>query len=125
MRMINPPLILAELKIFSFIFSRVGVPCFTLKYDRRAFTFGQIGVGIGMCDRTERYINASCPFDISETSCPSHVRSARQVNFHVFRPEKRIPAGKAFLSVCCASAATTSILFIGKCGKVRNRCSTP
>jgi hypothetical protein len=27
MRMINPPLVLAKLKIFSFIFSRVGVSC--------------------------------------------------------------------------------------------------
>jgi hypothetical protein len=47
-----------------------------------------------MRDRTERYRNASCPSDISETLCPSRVRPARQVTFHFFWPEKRIPAGK-------------------------------
>jgi hypothetical protein len=77
-----------------------------LQYDRRSFTFGQIGVGIGMRDRTERYGNASCTSDISKISCPSHVRPARQVTFCVFRPEKRIPVGNTYLSVFCASGAT-------------------
>jgi hypothetical protein len=35
-----------------------------------------------------------------------------------------IPAGKLYLSVFCASGATNSILFVGKCRKSRNRCST-
>jgi hypothetical protein len=34
--------------------------------------------------------------DISETLCPSRVRPARQVLFHVFRPERRTPAGKMY-----------------------------
>jgi hypothetical protein len=93
-----------------------------LQYNSRSFTVGQIEVGFGMRDRTQRYINAACPFAISETSCPSHVRPVRQVS-HVFRPEKRIMAGKVYLSVGCALGATTSILFAGKCGKLHNQCS--
>jgi hypothetical protein len=84
MRMINPLLILSELKLYSFIFSRVGVSCPPLQYDRRSFTVGHIGVRIGMCGRAQRYRKASCPFNISETSCLSHVRPMRQVIFHVF-----------------------------------------
>jgi hypothetical protein len=117
-------LILSELKIVSFIFSRVGVSCPLLQYDRRSFTVGHIGFGIGMHDRAQRYRNASCPFDISETSCLSHVRPARQVTFHVFWSEKRVPTGKMYISVRCASGSTTNILFSGKCGKLRHRWST-
>jgi hypothetical protein len=36
------------------------------------------------------------PLDISETLCPSRVRKTRQVLFHVFRPERRTPAGKMY-----------------------------
>jgi hypothetical protein len=77
-----------------------------------------------MRGRDQRYINASCPFDISEASCLSHVRPARQVTFHVFQPEKRILTRKKYFSVPCASGATTSILFGGKYGKLRNQWST-
>jgi hypothetical protein len=55
---------------------------------------GQILVGIGMCGSAQSCRNASCPFDINEISCLSHVWPTRQVNFRVFWPEKRIPAGK-------------------------------
>jgi hypothetical protein len=53
-----------------------------------------------MRDCTERYRNASCPSNISEISCPSHVRPARQVTFRVFQPEKSIPAGKKCIFPC-------------------------
>jgi hypothetical protein len=69
-----------------------------------------------MCDRAQRYGDAPCPSEITETSCMSHVRPAPQVTFHVFGPEKCIPSGKYYLSVHCTSGATTSILFSGKCG---------
>jgi hypothetical protein len=72
----------------------------------------------------QRYRNASCPFDINEISCLFHIWPARQVKFRVFRLEKRISAGEAYLSACCALGATTSILFSGKCGKLRSRWST-
>jgi hypothetical protein len=48
--------------------------------------------------------------DISETLCPSRVRPARQVLFHVFLPERRTSAGKSIIS--------------GKCGKLHNPYST-
>jgi hypothetical protein len=48
--------------------------------------------------------------DISETLCPSRVRPARQVLFHVFLPERRTPAGKSIIA--------------GKCGKFYNPYST-
>jgi hypothetical protein len=100
------------------------ISCSPLKYDHRSLTVGHIRVGTGMRGRDQRYIPASCPFDIGDISCLSHVRPARQVHFHVFRPEKRMPTGKWYLSVCCASGATTSILFGGKYGKLGNRWST-
>jgi hypothetical protein len=68
MRMINPPLILPELKIFSFIFSCVVVSRWCLVLS----PYRTIEVRISMRYLTQRYINASCPFAISETSCPSH-----------------------------------------------------
>jgi hypothetical protein len=107
---------------FSFLPRRCLVS--PLQYDRRSFAVGKIGVGIGMHDRAQRYINASCPFNISEISCLSRVRPAREVTFCVFRPEKRIPTGKPYLSVRCASGPTTSILFGGKCGELCNMWST-
>jgi hypothetical protein len=48
--------------------------------------------------------------DISETLCPSRVRPARQVLFHVFLPDRRTPAGKSIIA--------------GKCGKLHNPYST-
>jgi hypothetical protein len=61
-----------------------------LQYYRRSYAVGQIGVGIGMYVRSQRYRKALCPFDVSDISCLSHVRPERQVTFRVFRPEKCI-----------------------------------
>jgi hypothetical protein len=110
-----------ELKIFSVFFSRVDVSrsppynnivggyCLDKSRSRLACVTQSQGTQI-----------SRVPLDISETLCPSRVRPARQVTFHVFRPEKRIPAGKTYLSVLCASGAIISILFAGKCGKLRD-----
>jgi hypothetical protein len=98
--------------------SRVSVSCLVspLQYDRRSYAVGQIGVGIGMRGIGQRYGNALCPFDINEISCLSHVRPAREVTFCIFRPEKRIPAGKAYLSVRCASARQPVSCSVGSAG---------
>jgi hypothetical protein len=114
--MINP-LFKDELKSF---------PCFLLPRGCLAFTPYNKVVG-GSCLDTLRS-GLACvaqsqgtqisrvPLDISETSCPSRVRPARQVLFHVFRPEKRIPAGKTYYSMLCASGTIIIILFLGSAG---------
>jgi hypothetical protein len=93
--MINPPLILMNYKSFLLSSPASVSRVLPLQYDPRWFTLGQIGVGIGMRDPVSRYGDSSCPLDIIETLCPSRVLPARQVTFHVFRPEKRTPAGKS------------------------------
>jgi hypothetical protein len=47
-----------------------------------------------------------------------------QVNFRVFRLEKCISAGEAYLSVFCAPGVKTSILLGGKYGKLRDQWPT-
>jgi hypothetical protein len=110
--------------LFIYLLPRRFLVFSPVQYDRRSFTVEKIGVGVGMRGRAQRYINASCPSDISETSCLSRVRPARQEFFHVFRPEKRIPAGKSYISARCASGTTTSIVFAWKWGELHNRLPT-
>jgi hypothetical protein len=125
MRMINPVFNSFRIRIlFFYLLPRQCHVTPPPRYDRRSFTVEKIGVRIGMYGGDQRYRNASCPFNINEMSCLSHVRPARQVTFCVFRPEKLTPTEKPYISVRCASGATTSILFSGKCGKLRNRWST-
>jgi hypothetical protein len=124
MRMINPVFNSFRIKILIFYLLPRQCLVSPLNYNLRSYAVGKIGVGIGMRGRAQRYRNALCHFDINEIACMSHVRPARQVTVRVFRPEKRIPARKLYFSARCASCATTSILFGGKCGKLRNRWST-
>jgi hypothetical protein len=116
MRMIHPVFHSLRIKIIFFYLLPGRFLLYPpLQYHHGSFSVGQIGVGIGMRGRDQRYINDSCPFDINEISCMSHVCPTQQLIVHVFRLEKRIPTGKPYLSAHCASGATTSILFGGNC----------
>jgi hypothetical protein len=50
--------------------------------------------GLACVTRSQGTHISRVSLDISETLCPSRVRPARQVLFHVFRSERRTPAGK-------------------------------
>jgi hypothetical protein len=94
MRIINP-LFKDELKILPVFFSRVGVfhspPYNKIVYGSRLDKSGSGSACVTQSQGTQ----ISCvPLAISETLCPSRVQPARHVPFHVFRPEKRILAGK-------------------------------
>jgi hypothetical protein len=78
------------------------------------------------------YGNTWCLLNINEILCLARaagnlprVQPAWQVTFRVFWSEKRIPGREAYVSVCCVSGATASILFSGKYGKLRKQWSTP
>jgi hypothetical protein len=120
MRMINP-LFKDELKIFSVFFSRVGVSRST-PYNNiiGGSRFDKLGSGLACVTQLQGTQIYHVPLNISETLSPSRVGTARQVPFHASRPEKRIPVGKMYHSVFCASGAIISILFAGKCGKLRD-----
>jgi hypothetical protein len=108
-----------ELKIFSVFFSRLGVsrsPPYNKIVD--GSRLDKSGSGLACMTQLQGTQLSRVPLDTSETLCPSHFRPAWQVTFHVFRPEKRIPARKTYLSVLCVSSAIIRILFAGKCGKL-------
>jgi hypothetical protein len=52
--------------------------------------------GLACVNRSQGTQISRAPIDISETLCPSRVRSSRQVIFHVFRPERRTLSGKIY-----------------------------
>jgi hypothetical protein len=116
MRMINPIFNFFRIKILFFYLLPCRFLMPPLQYSRRSFTVQKNGVRIDMHGRAQRYRNASSLFDINEISCLSHIRPARQVTFHVFWPEKRIPIGKPYISVHFASGATTNIFFVVSAG---------
>jgi hypothetical protein len=113
MRMINP-LFKDELKIFSVFFSPVGVSR-SPPYNKVVgwSRLDKSGSGLACVTQSQGTQISCVPLDISDTLCPSRVWPARQVIFHVFRPEKRIPAGKTYHSEFCASGAIIIILFAG------------
>jgi hypothetical protein len=110
-----------ELKIFSVFFSRVGVSC-SPPYNKIVdwSSLDKSGSGLACVTQSQGTQIFRAPLDISYTLCLSHVRPARQVPFNVSRLEKRIPAGKTYISVLCTSGTIICILFAGKCGKLRD-----
>jgi hypothetical protein len=96
MRMIKP-LFKDGLKYFpSFLLPR-GCLGFA-PYDKvvGGYCLGKSRSGLSCVTRSQGTHISRVPLDISETLCPSRVRPARQVLFHVFRPERRTPAGKTY-----------------------------
>jgi hypothetical protein len=110
MRMINPPFEY-ELNIFSVIFSRVGVsrspPYNKIVDGSRLDKSGSGSACVTQSQDTQIY---SVPLNISDTLCPSRVRPARKVPFHVFRPEKRILAGNVSFRALCIGRDNTYLV---------------
>jgi hypothetical protein len=107
MRM-RKPLCKDRLKSFPPVFfSRVGVSA-SPHTQGRGWVKSRSGLACVTWSQSTQIYRVS--LDISETLCPSLVRPARQVVFHVFLPERRTPAGKSIIS--------------GKCGKLHNPYST-
>jgi hypothetical protein len=94
-----------ELKIFSVSFYRVGVsrypPYNKIVDGSRLDKSGSGSACVTQSQGTQIYC---VPLEISETLCMSRIWPARQVPFHVFQPEKRIPTGKRIF-LCFARRA--------------------
>jgi hypothetical protein len=88
-------------------FSRVGVSA-SPRTQGRGWDKSRSGLACVTWSQGTHIYRVS--LDISETLCPSRVRPAQKVLFHVFLPERRTPAGKSIIA--------------GKCGKLHNTYST-
>jgi hypothetical protein len=107
MRMIKP-LCNDGLKSFPPVFfSRVGVSD-SPRTQGRGWEKSRSGLACVTWSQGTQIYRVS--LDISETLCPSRVRPAQQVLFHVFLPERHTPAGKSVIA--------------GKCGKLHDPYST-
>jgi hypothetical protein len=93
------PLCKDQLKYFPPVFfSRVGVSA-SPRTQGHGWDKSRSGLACVTWSQGTQIYRVS--LDTSETLCPSRVRPAQQVPFHVFLPERRTPAGKSIIAKKC------------------------